>query len=278
MPGPEDDSPFEPDCGGHCIEFVKEIDMSNKRFTRKVALITGAASGIGKATANLLAKEGASIWCADINGQGMEDTISEIKQSGGDAAGSTFDATDAVQAKELVAKVIGHYGKLDILCNIAGMVRMVMTQDETPEAWDRVMALNSNGPFYLSLAALPYLVEQKGNIVNLASVAGIMGQAYTAAYCSSKHALIGLTKSMALEFGRQGLRVNAICPGAVNTNLIQTVSVPDGVDPDLIARYNFAQDAAEADEVAHMIAYAASDEARFVNGAILSIDGGTSCG
>ena len=142
------------------------------------------------------------------------------------------------------------------------MVRMELTQDETPEVWDRVMALNCNGPFYLSLAALPHLLEQKGNIVNLASVAGIMGQAYTAAYCSSKHALIGLTKSMALEFGRQGLRVNAICPGAVNTNLIQTISVPDGVEPDLIARYNFAEAAAEADEVAKMIAYVASDDAR----------------
>jgi len=252
--------------------------MSNNRFTSKVALVSGAAAGIGRATANLLAKEGASIWCADINRQGMEDTISEIRKAGGDAAGSTFDAADAPQAKETVAKVIGHFGRLDILCNIAGMVRMVLTKDETPEMWDKVMALNCNGPFYLSLAALPHLLEQKGNIVNLASVAGIMGQAYTAAYCASKHALIGLTKSMALEFGRQGLRVNAICPGAVNTNLIQTISVPDGVDPDLIARYNFAQGAAEADEVAKMIAYVASDDARFVNGAILSIDGGTSCG
>jgi meso-butanediol dehydrogenase/(S,S)-butanediol dehydrogenase/diacetyl reductase len=252
--------------------------MSNNRFTSKVALVTGAAAGIGKATARMLAKEGASIWCADINRLGMEDTIGEIRKSGGDAAGSTFDATDAEQARELVTQVIDHFGKLDILCNIAGMVRMVLTQEETPDVWDKVMALNCNGPFYLSLAALPHLLEQKGNIVNLASVAGIMGQAYTAAYCASKHALVGLTKSMALEFGRQGLRVNAICPGAVNTNLIQTISVPDGVDPDLIARYNFAQDAAEADEVAKMIAYVASDEARFVNGAILSIDGGTSCG
>jgi len=252
--------------------------MTNSRFTNKVALVTGAASGIGKATANLLAMEGGSIWCADINRKGMEDTIREIRKSGGDAAGSTFDATDAEQAKGLVAKVIDHFDKLDILCNIAGMVRMALTKDETPEMWDRVMALNCHGPFYLSLAALPHLLEQKGNIVNLASVAGIMGQAYTAAYCASKHALIGLTKSMALEFGRQGLRVNAICPGAVNTTLIQTISVPDGVDLDLIARYNFAQDAAEADEVAKMIAYVASDDARFVNGAVLSIDGGTSCG
>jgi len=252
--------------------------MSHNRFTSKVALVTGAAAGIGRATANLLAKEGASIWCADINRQGMEDTIRDIRKSGGDAAGSIFDATDAEQAKELVVNVIDHFGKLNILCNIAGMVRMVLTQEETPDVWDKVMALNCNGPFYLSLAALPHLLEQKGNIVNLASVAGIMGQAYTAAYCASKHALIGLTKSMALEFGRQGLRVNAICPGAVNTNLIHTISVPDGVDPDLIARYNFAQDAAEADEVAKMIAYVASDDARFVNGAILSIDGGTSCG
>jgi meso-butanediol dehydrogenase/(S,S)-butanediol dehydrogenase/diacetyl reductase len=252
--------------------------MRNKRFAEKTVVITGAASGIGKATATTLAREGAHVWCADINLQGVEETIGEIEQFGGEAAGSLFDATDAQQAKELIERATHHFGRLDVLCNIAGVVRLVLTQDETPENWDKVLAVNCNGPFYLSLAALPHLLKQKGNIVNLASVAGLIGQAYTAAYCASKHALIGLTKSMALEYGRQGLRVNAICPGAVNTNLIKSLSVPDGVSFDLIARYNFAQGTADADEVAGMIAYVASDEARFVNGAILSIDGGTSAG
>ncbi len=252
--------------------------MGNERFKEKAAIITGAASGIGKATATALAREGARVWCADINEQGVEETIGEIKQFGGEAEGSRFDATDAGQAKDLVERAARHFGRLDVLCNIAGMVRLVLTQDETPDDWDKMMAVNCNGPFYLSLAALPHLLEQKGNIVNLASVAGLIGQAYTAAYCASKHALIGLTKSMALEYGRQGLRVNAICPGAVNTNLIKAVTVPEAASFDLIGRYNFAKGTADADEVATMIAYVASDEARFVNGSVLSIDGGTSAG
>ncbi len=248
------------------------------KFENRVALITGAASGIGKQTALLFAKEGAAVWCADINEEGLKQTVKEIKADGGIAYGSTFDATDVASANNLVSQVIAECGQINILCNIAGMVRMIRTEDETPAMWDKVMAVNASGPFYLTLAALPHLLETKGNIVNLASVAGLMGQAYTAAYVASKHALIGLTKSLALEYGRKGLRANAICPGAVNTPLIQKITLPKNIEFDLLARYNFSGGVAEPEDVAKLIAHIASDASQFINGAAITIDGGTSAG
>ena len=251
--------------------------MSGK-FLGKIVLVTGAASGIGKQTALLLASEGAKVWCADINEDGMNDTIADIKAAGGTANGTTYNATIAKDAQQLIKTVIEAHGKLDILCNIAGSVRIVKTTDETPELWDKTMAINANGPFYLSSAALPHLLKSKGNIIFLASVAGLMGQAYTAAYCASKHAVIGLAKSLALEFGRSGLRSNCICPGAVDTPLLKNISLPDDIDFDLLSRYNFSGDATTPEDVAKLISHIASDDSSFINGAQITIDGGTTAG
>jgi NAD(P)-dependent dehydrogenase (short-subunit alcohol dehydrogenase family) len=249
-----------------------------KRFEEKNIIVTGAASGIGRATALRLGKEGGKVWCVDINLVGAEQTADEIRALGGKAEASTLDVTSYEACGHFIDKVIATWGELDVLCNIAGISSMVRFEDETPENFNKMLAVNLNGPFNLSRHAIRHLLKRKGNIVNLASVAGQIGQAYTSAYSTSKHALAGLTKSIAMEYGRQGLRANAICPGGVNTPLIGKISFPKDIDFSLIDRYNFLPWFAEPEEVAAMIAYVASDEARYVNGALLAIDGGISAG
>jgi meso-butanediol dehydrogenase / (S,S)-butanediol dehydrogenase / diacetyl reductase len=249
-----------------------------RRFEGKTALVTGAASGIGRSTAVRLAGEGASVWCADINASGVAETADSITASGGVARSSAVDVTDPAACAALVADVVDGFGGLDVLANIAGIGGMTHFADETPERFLRIFQVNAAGPFHLSQAALPHLIERKGNILNLASTAGLIGQAYVAAYCASKHALVGLTRAMAVELGRQGVRVNAVCPGGVNTAIMNDFVPPENASMSLISRAFLVREMQEPESVAAMIAYVCSDEAYYVNGSILSIDGGTTAG
>ena len=249
-----------------------------KRFEEKNIVVTGAASGIGRATALRLGEEGGKVWCVDINLVGAQQTADEIRALGSTAEASTLDVTRYDDCKKLMDAVMQAWDGIDVLCNIAGISGMVRFEDETAEGFHKMLAVNLTGPFNLSHAAIKHLLKRKGAIVNLASVAGQIGQAYTSSYAASKHGLVGLTKSLAMEYGRQGLRVNAICPGAVNTPLIGKINFPKEIDFSLIDRYNFLPWFAEPEHVAAMIAYVASDEARYVNGAVLAIDGGISAG
>jgi meso-butanediol dehydrogenase/(S,S)-butanediol dehydrogenase/diacetyl reductase len=249
-----------------------------KRFEDKNIVVTGAASGIGRATALRLGQEGGRIWCVDLNEAGVKQTADEIHDLGGEVKWSLLDVTHYEACKALIETVIATWEKLDVLCNIAGISGMVRFEDETPAHFNKLLAVNLAGPFNLTHAAIKHLLAVKGNIVNLASVSGQIGQAYTSSYVASKHGLVGLTKSLAMEYGRQGLRANAICPGAVNTPLIGKMNMPKDIDLSLVERYNFLPWFADPEEIAAMIAYVASDEARYVNGAVLAIDGGISAG
>ncbi|MCB1630357.1 MAG: SDR family oxidoreductase [Pseudomonadales bacterium] len=248
------------------------------RFDRKVALITGAASGMGRATALRMGSEGARVYCVDLNGAGAEETAAAIRTAGGEARSAAADVADPARCRALVAEAVAAFGGLDILCNIAGFGGLKAFTDETAEGWQKMFSVNVHGPFYLSQAALPHLLASKGNIVNVASTAGLIGQAYMATYTASKHALVGLTKSMALEFGRKGLRVNAVCPGGTTTPFLQAFAIPPNAEMDLIGRVQLLPDYAAPEDIAHMICFTASDEAKFVNGALLSVDGGTVAG
>lgn len=255
-----------------------EDETVGRRYVGKVALVTGAASGIGRATAVRLAAEGASVWCGDVNEEGLKETVASISDRGGNAHGGRLDVTDPAACATVVAEVVEMFGGLDVVCNIAGIGGSTHTLEETPERLNAMFAVNAAGPLYLSQAAMPQLLERKGNIVNLASTAGLIGQAYCTAYCASKHALVGITKAMAIEFGRTGVRVNAVCPGGVNTNIIGGFLPPEGASMSLISRSFLTRDMQEPESVAAMVAYVGSDEAYYVNGAILSIDGGTTTG
>jgi meso-butanediol dehydrogenase/(S,S)-butanediol dehydrogenase/diacetyl reductase len=177
-----------------------------------------------------------------------------------------------------VAAAVEALGGLDVLCNIAGLGGLKALADETDEQWRLTMAVNADGPFYMSQAALPHLLASKGAIVNISSTAGIQGQAYMSAYVASKHALTGFTKTMALEFGRQGLRVNAVCPGGTKTAFLANFQLPENVEMDLIGRNALISEMAEAEDIANTICFLASDEARFINGAVIAVDGGAVAG
>ena len=249
-----------------------------RRYDGKVALVTGAASGIGRATAVRLAAEGAIVHCVDVNAEGVEATAASIVEAGGTAHAATLDVRDEAACQAAVAEVVATSGGIDLLANIAGVGGMAHFPEETRDRLDLMMAVNVAGPFSLIQAALPSLTERRGNVVNLASTAGLIGQAYCAAYCASKHAIVGLTKALAVEFGRTGVRFNAVCPGGVNTGLIASFLPPEGASDSLIARQFLDAAMQEPESVAGMVAYVGSPEAHYLNGAALPIDAGTTTG
>ncbi len=253
-------------------------DQQPARFAGKTAIVTGAASGIGAATARRLGAEGADVLCADLRLDGAEATATAIVEAGGSAQAAEVDVSDSASARALVGTAVGAFGGLDVLCNIAGIGHATHFADETDDGWLRTIAVNLNGCFFTAHAALPHLLESKGNIVNVASTAGMMGQAYVAAYCASKHGVIGLTRSLAIEFGRKGIRANAVCPGGTNTNIIGGFAPPEGANMHLVMRAMLLDSLAEPEDIAATIAYVGSDEARFVNGAVLAVDGGITAG
>jgi NAD(P)-dependent dehydrogenase (short-subunit alcohol dehydrogenase family) len=251
--------------------------MDAERLKGKVALVTGAASGIGRATAQRLADEGARVYCSDVQFEACEATTRSIHEAGGEAAAVACNVTRSDECDAAVALVIAQAGTLDVLANVAGIGIYRHATDYSDDEWRRVIEVNLNGSFFMCRAAIPHLLESQGSIINMASAAGLSATPYGAAYSASKGGVVMLTKSLAIEYGRQGLRSNCVCPGGVDTPLTRSFDVPGGVDPALMARLNFLGTLAGPDEIAALVAYLASDEARYVNGAAISIDGGQTC-
>lgn len=242
------------------------------RFKDKAAIVTGAASGIGRATAVRLAKEGARVMIADMNEAGLAETAAMI---GSAATAAPLDVADFDACNAYVEKAVQVLGKLDVLCNIAGVLRMAPVDKIDAKEWRRIMSVNIDGVFYLSRAAMPHLLKTKGNIVNLASAAGLVGVPYNAPYSASKHAVVGLTKSMALEFAKRGIRVNAVCPGGVKTPLIATPPM-EGVDYEFVMLSSAHLNSGELfdpEDIADAVCFIASDEAKRVSGVAFAVDG-----
>ncbi len=249
------------------------------RFEAKRVLITGAASGIGRATALLFAAEGARVGCADLNFDGSKATVEEIEKAGGRGVALACDVSLIEDARRSVAESVEQLGGLDVLCNVAGMAGFAHSEELAPELWNRFMGVNLNGTFFMSQAALPHLLASSGSsIVNVASLAGLRGQAYCAAYCASKAGVVGLTRSMAIEYLKRGLRVNCVCPGAVKTPLISGIQLPEEFDPEFVTRLQIGAHFCEPEEVSETIAFLASDAASSINGVALSVDGGVAAG
>jgi len=246
------------------------------RFEGKVALLTGAASGIGRESARLFASEGATVYGADIDEKGLAETAGSVVEAGGKMETGRFDLTRPADCRGAVEAAVASCGRLDVLGNIAGLSQFHLFEEMPEEDWHRIVALNLSASAFTSQAAIPHLLETAGSIVNVASVAGLIGQAYTVAYCAAKGGLIQLTRALAAEYVKTGLRINAVAPGAVDTPLNTKLDFPEAMDWKLAKRYVGHRGMATAAEIAEAIAYLASDDARFMHGTILSIDGGVS--
>jgi NAD(P)-dependent dehydrogenase (short-subunit alcohol dehydrogenase family) len=239
-----------------------------------VALVTGASAGLGAATATLFAERGAKVFGIARDADRMADVFKSVP--GGKFA--SVDISDPAACKQAVADCVSEFGRLDVLANVAGLHKMRHTTTMTDEEWDRDLAVNLNGPFYLSRAAIPHLLETGGNIVNVSSVAGVEGEVYSAGYCAAKHGLIGLTRALAIEFTKEKLRVNAICPGGMPTAQATEFEAPDNADWDLILRTASPRGFMETVDVAKTIAFLASDDAAAIHGAVYRVDNGKGAG
>ncbi len=248
------------------------------RFEGKVALVTGGASGMGRATCVRLTSEACRVYALDIDSSGLEETAAIVKEAGGTVETRVCDVSRRSECFEAVEACIATYGRLDILANVAGILRLVHSLEMSEEEWNRVLGVNLSGPFFMSQAALPHLFETGGNIVNVASNAGFMGQSYAAAYCSSKAGIINLTRALAVEFFKKDIRVNAVAPGGTDTSMTRDVAVPKDADVRLMLRATVPRPASPPEDIAAAIAYLASDDAKSIHGAILSVDNGMTAG
>jgi len=239
------------------------------RFQNKTALVTGAASGIGRATAARLLEEGARVMAVDVQADALEQLA---RDAGPHCATHLCDVSDPSAVRATVAATVERFGALHVLVNAAGILRTAHTHEETLEAWNRVLAINLTGTFLVCQAALPHLLKTRGSIVNLSSTAALRAHAWTAAYSASKGGVLALTSMLAVEYGEQGLRANAVCPGGITTPIHQAFRVPDGADQKLVRRIMPLTGFAEPAEVAATIAFLASDEAIHMTGSMLRVD------
>ena len=201
----------------------------------KAALVTGAASGLGRATAAALAKAGADICLVDVNEAGLRETAATLARP---ALVHATDLAVAANCQAAVAAAIGAFGRLDALCNVAGLIIFTHSADMAEADWARTIAVNLGAPFHLSRAAIPHLLQAEGAIVNVASSAAFIGEAYAAAYCASKAGLVGMTRAMAMEFMHKPIRINAVAPGGMRTNIAADLRLPEGADMALIKRFS----------------------------------------
>jgi NAD(P)-dependent dehydrogenase (short-subunit alcohol dehydrogenase family) len=248
------------------------------QLTSKVAIITGGASGIGRATALLFAREGGAVVIADLNAQAGQGVVSEIEKAGGRARFEAADVTRAADCRRVVERAVREFGKIDILFNNAGIIQRATVLDLSEEDWDRVMAVNVKSIFLLSREVIPHMQKAGGGaIINTASGWGLTGGAKAAVYCASKGAVVLLTKAMAVDHGPQNIRVNCICPGDTDTGMLRSEAQQLGEASD-----RFLADAAKRplgrvgtpEEIAQAALYLASDASSFVTGTALVVDGG----
>ena len=245
-----------------------------KRFENRVALITGAASGIGRACALRLAAEGASLALCDVQAAALDATAKEARERGGAVETAIVDVCDETQVKGFVAGAVGAFGQLDVVCNVAGILRFDHTHALALADWSRVIAINLTGTFLVCRESIPHLLATRGNVVNVASTAGMTGQPWGAAYAASKGGVIAMSRALAVEYAKQGVRVNCVCPGSIETPITKAFHVPEGANPKLVRRIMPLTGFAGPEKVANVVALLASEEGSHITGEEIRIDGG----
>lgn len=245
------------------------------RFIGKTVVVTGGGSGIGRAAAFRFAREGAQVTVADIDSQSGEETVALLKDNGGKAIFAQTDVADSAQIQELMNRTVSEFGSLHVMFNNAGIGNSEVRSVELSEnEWDRVIDINLKGVFLGIKYAVPEIKKSGGGaIVNTSSLLGLKGQKYMSAYNASKAGVVVLTQNAALEYGKYGIRVNAIAPGVIDTKIIEGWRQNEFKWP-IISKANALGRIGFPEEVANAVAFLASDEASFITGATLSVDGG----
>lgn len=255
-------------------------EITTGRFSERAVLVTGSGGDIGRSIAMQFAAEGAAVGVVDVDSTRISATLDAIHARGGRAVGLEADVSATHEVDSVIDTAVREFGRLDVLCNNAGILPLGSVEMTEEGDWDRCFAINAKGPFLCSKAALPHLLNSaSGAIVNIASIGGLVGVVGMAAYSASKGALISLTRSMALETAGKGIRVNAICPGTVLTSVIREMAQARG-DGDgdrgialMTEKYPVGRLAAP-EEIAKVAVFLASDDASFMTGSIVTADGG----
>lgn len=258
----------------HASQNDSATGLSAKHRPR-VALVTGAGSGIGRATARKLASQGYAVVCVALHGEPARETAAKLA----DAIAMACDVAVEADVIACVADVVKHYGRLDVLINNAGISSVASAEQEPAKNFDKVMAVNARGTFLVSKYAMPHLRSSRGCIVNVASITAMVGRPSAVAYCAAKSAVLGLTRAMAVDHLSDGIRVNAVCPAGVDTPLIGRLLAQAEDPAELRKQFNARLPMgrmASPEEIATAIAYLASEEASFITGTGLVIDGGVS--
>lgn len=246
-----------------------------QRYVGKGVIVTGAGSGIGRGVAERMGAEGAQVACLDVNIDNAKATAEAI---GDNAVAFACDVSDFSQVESVVAEVTKAFGQIDVACNVAGIGGFANSHDVDPSKFERMIAVNLNGTFFMCRAVLPQMVERgHGVIINTSSTAAVMGQPWSAAYCASKGAVSALTRALATEYDSP-IRITAVAPGGVETNMYSDFIPPEGADWGRMRK--MSRDGvknAKPEELAGLYAYLGSDEARYITGATLMMDGGISC-
>ncbi len=246
-----------------------------ERFENKVVLITGAASGIGRAATERIASEHGRVFCVDVAGDSLGEVVARIDELGGEGAHRACDVSNVEDCRATVSACIERFGRLDSLVNMAGIIRMGHSESFPVETWQQVLDVNLSGTFYMCQAAIPHLLEANGNIVNAASSICFRATPYAAAYAASKGGILTMSRMLAVEYGKRGLRVNSVAPGSIDTPMAAPPGFPEDADFKIIQRSMALTGQAGPEVIAAAIAYLASDDAHHVNGEHILVDGAT---
>ncbi|MBA6412897.1 SDR family oxidoreductase [Parahaliea sp. F7430] len=245
-----------------------------QRFENKVVLVTGAGSGIGKGSALRIAAEGGAIFCVDLNLAAAEETAKEISAAGGTALAQACDVSSEQQVIDCVAACVEQLGSLYAVINMAGMLRFDDSRELELAKWQQILDINLTGTMLMCREALPHLIKSGGSIVNAASTAALSGLPCGAAYSASKGGVLAMTRSIAVDYAKQGVRANCVCPGDINSGMTQGIDWPKTMDFDLMPRIMSISGPKNPEAIAGVIAMLASEDATHITGEDIRVDGG----